>query len=152
MGVPCQLGKGGIEQTLEIKLTEQEQAEFEKSASAVRGLVTVIEAQMAPLCAELPAEPRTRRDGAAHDSTQWHLRETKCTGLFSPSLFPVSWAEIGPGLSGSAGVFAYFSLACSLFRTTFRLPAQLVGPPLSFIGLGPFLCHANSLPQARPDS
>jgi malate dehydrogenase len=53
MGVPCKLGEGGIEQILEIKLTEQEQAEFEKSASAVRGLVTVIEAQMTPLWAEL---------------------------------------------------------------------------------------------------
>jgi malate dehydrogenase len=54
MGVPCKLGEGGIEQILEIKLTEQEQAEFEKSAGVVRGLVKVIEAQMLPLWAELP--------------------------------------------------------------------------------------------------
>lgn len=54
MGVPCKLGEGGIEQILEIKLAEQEQAEFEKSAGVVRGLVTVIEAQMLPLWAEVP--------------------------------------------------------------------------------------------------
>lgn len=53
MGVPSKLGQGGIEHILEIKLTEQEQAEFEKSAGTVRGLVTVIEAQMPPW-AELP--------------------------------------------------------------------------------------------------
>jgi len=46
MGVPCKLGSTGIEQIVEIKLTEQERAEFEKSASAVRGLVGLIESQL----------------------------------------------------------------------------------------------------------
>ena len=51
----------------------------------------------------------------------------------------VGWVQIGAGLSGSAGVLAYFSFACSLFRTTLRLLVQLVGLPLFFIGFGPFL-------------
>jgi len=55
-------------------------------------------------------------------------------------------------LSGSAGVLAYFSFACSLFRTTLWLLVQLVGLPLFSIGFGPFLSHANSLPQAGLDS
>jgi hypothetical protein len=64
----------------------------------------------------------------------------------------VSWAEIGTGLSGSAGVLAYFFLAYYLFATTLCLVVHLVGLPLLFIGLGSFLCHADSLPQAGPDS
>ena len=47
MGVPCKLGAKGLEQVLEIKLTEQEQAEFKKSSDAVKGLVDVIETQLA---------------------------------------------------------------------------------------------------------
>lgn len=46
IGVPCKLGEGGIKQIMEIKLTDQEQVEFEKSASAVKELVEVIEAQL----------------------------------------------------------------------------------------------------------
>ena len=46
MGVPCKLGESGIEQILQIKLTKDERAEFEKSASAVKTLVDVIEAQL----------------------------------------------------------------------------------------------------------
>ena len=46
MGVPCKLGEGGIEQILEIKLTQAEKADFQKSASAVRSLVAVIDPQL----------------------------------------------------------------------------------------------------------
>src|ERR1700757_4988567 len=42
VGVPCKLGAGGIEQIIEIKLTPEEQAELDKSAAAVKELVSVI--------------------------------------------------------------------------------------------------------------
>lgn len=42
VGVPCKLGAQGIEQIIEIKLTPQEKAELEKSAGAVKELVSVI--------------------------------------------------------------------------------------------------------------
>ncbi|MBA3659224.1 MAG: malate dehydrogenase [Gemmatimonadales bacterium] len=35
-GVPCKLGRGGLEQVVQVRLTEAEQAELEKSAEAVR--------------------------------------------------------------------------------------------------------------------
>jgi malate dehydrogenase len=40
VGVPVKLGKKGIEQVIEIKLTEQEKQELRKSADAVQELVT----------------------------------------------------------------------------------------------------------------
>lgn len=39
VGVPVKLGRGGVEQVIEITLTPEEQAAFQKSASAVRELV-----------------------------------------------------------------------------------------------------------------
>ena len=39
VGVPVKLGRGGVEQIIEIKLTPDEQAAFDKSARAVRELV-----------------------------------------------------------------------------------------------------------------
>src|SRR2546427_1973664 len=42
VGVPVKLGARGIEQIMEIRLTEEERAELEKSASAVKELVDVI--------------------------------------------------------------------------------------------------------------
>ena len=39
VGVPVVLGKGGLQRVIEIKLTADEQASFEKSAAAVRELV-----------------------------------------------------------------------------------------------------------------
>lgn len=39
VGVPVKLGRGGIEQVVEIKLTSEEKAALEKSAAAVRELV-----------------------------------------------------------------------------------------------------------------
>jgi malate dehydrogenase len=39
VGVPVKLGRRGVEQIIEIKLTPEEQAAFDKSASAVRELV-----------------------------------------------------------------------------------------------------------------
>ena len=39
IGVPCKLGAGGLEKIVEIKLTKDEQAAFDKSAAAVRELV-----------------------------------------------------------------------------------------------------------------
>lgn len=41
-GVPVKLGAGGIEEILEIKLTQEESAELKKSAAAVQQLVSVI--------------------------------------------------------------------------------------------------------------
>jgi len=69
--------------------------------------------------------------------TQRLLRE-KNTGFFSQ----VSWAEIRAGLSGSAGVLAYFFLAYYLLGTTLWLVVHFVGLPLLFIGFCSFLCHA----------
>ncbi|MGH9554574.1 MAG: malate dehydrogenase [Terriglobales bacterium] len=42
VGVPCKLGARGIEDVIQIKLTPDEQAALQKSADAVRELVTVI--------------------------------------------------------------------------------------------------------------
>jgi malate dehydrogenase len=39
VGVPVKLGRAGVEQVIEIKLTAEEQAAFDKSAAAVRELV-----------------------------------------------------------------------------------------------------------------
>jgi malate dehydrogenase len=39
VGVPVKLGRRGVEQIVEIKLTPDEQAAFEKSVAAVRELV-----------------------------------------------------------------------------------------------------------------
>ena len=39
VGVPVKLGRQGVEQVIEIKLTPEEQAAFNKSAGAVRELV-----------------------------------------------------------------------------------------------------------------
>jgi malate dehydrogenase len=49
LGVPVKLGSGGVEQIVEIKLTEAEQAALGKSASAVRELLQIM---------QLPAEAR----------------------------------------------------------------------------------------------
>ena len=42
VGVPCKLGERGLEQIVEIKLTEEESAALHKSADAVKELCTVI--------------------------------------------------------------------------------------------------------------
>ncbi len=42
VGVPVKLGRGGMEQVIEIKLTAEEQAAFQKSAAAVKELTAVI--------------------------------------------------------------------------------------------------------------
>ncbi|MBC8394249.1 MAG: malate dehydrogenase, partial [Deltaproteobacteria bacterium] len=42
MGVPVKLGSNGIEEVIEIKLTEEEQAALNNSAEAVTGLVEVL--------------------------------------------------------------------------------------------------------------
>ena len=39
VGVPVKLGRAGVEQVIEIRLTPEEQAAFQKSAAAVRELV-----------------------------------------------------------------------------------------------------------------
>jgi malate dehydrogenase len=40
--VPCKLGADGIEQVIEVDLTDSEKAELGKSADAVRELVGVL--------------------------------------------------------------------------------------------------------------
>ena len=42
VGVPCKLGARGLEQIIQIKMTADENAAFQKSAAAVKELVTVI--------------------------------------------------------------------------------------------------------------
>jgi malate dehydrogenase len=42
IGVPVKLGKGGVVQVMEIKLTPDEKAALDKSAEAVQGLVTIL--------------------------------------------------------------------------------------------------------------
>jgi malate dehydrogenase len=42
IGVPCVLGAGGLEKVLEVKLAPEEKAALEKSAGAVRELVTAL--------------------------------------------------------------------------------------------------------------
>src|ERR1700680_5025968 len=59
----------------------------------------------------------------------------------------VSWAGLAVGLRGSAEVPAYFSLACSLLRTTLRFLLQMVGSPLRFVRLCTFGRHANMFPR-----
>jgi malate dehydrogenase len=39
VGVPVKLGRSGVEEIIEIKLTPEEQAAFDKSAGSVRELV-----------------------------------------------------------------------------------------------------------------
>ncbi len=41
-GVPCLLGRGGVERIVEIELTAEEQAGLERSAEAVRGTMAVV--------------------------------------------------------------------------------------------------------------
>jgi len=43
VGVPVKLGSGGVEQVVELPLTAEEKAEFDKSVAAVRGLVAEIQ-------------------------------------------------------------------------------------------------------------
>ena len=40
VGVPTVIGAGGIEKVIDIQLTKDEQAMFDKSVDAVKGLVT----------------------------------------------------------------------------------------------------------------
>ena len=42
VGVPVKLGETGVEQIVEVKLTPEENAALQKSAAAVRELVTVL--------------------------------------------------------------------------------------------------------------
>jgi malate dehydrogenase len=43
VGVPVKLGSGGVEQVFEIKLQDAEKAALQKSADAVKELVSVLE-------------------------------------------------------------------------------------------------------------
>jgi malate dehydrogenase len=42
LGVPCKLGKAGLEQIVQVELTAEERAELEKSAQAVRDPMAVL--------------------------------------------------------------------------------------------------------------
>ena len=42
VGVPVVIGAGGVERVVEIDLNASEKAMFEKSVSAVRGLIDVV--------------------------------------------------------------------------------------------------------------
>ena len=43
IGVPCIIGKGGVEKVIEIKLNPDEQKMFDHSVNAVKGLVEVVD-------------------------------------------------------------------------------------------------------------
>ncbi len=49
VGVPVVIGAGGVERIVEIELAADEQAMFDKSVAAVRGLVEVTEKMLAEL-------------------------------------------------------------------------------------------------------
>ena len=42
VGVPCIIGGRGVEKILELQLTKEEQAMFEKSVESVRSLVSAL--------------------------------------------------------------------------------------------------------------
>jgi malate dehydrogenase len=42
MGVPCRLGAAGLEEIIKLNLSEDEQAQLNRSAEAVRELVGVM--------------------------------------------------------------------------------------------------------------
>jgi malate dehydrogenase len=42
VGVPVKLGAGGVEEIIQIKLTESENAELQKSSASVKELITVL--------------------------------------------------------------------------------------------------------------
>jgi malate dehydrogenase len=42
LGVPCKIGKGGLEQILEVELTKDEQAALKKSADSVKEIIDVV--------------------------------------------------------------------------------------------------------------
>jgi malate dehydrogenase len=44
LGVPCKLGRNGLEQVLEVELTQEERAALERSAEAVREPMRALEA------------------------------------------------------------------------------------------------------------
>ena len=48
VGVPVKLGRGGITQVVEIELTDEERAAFDKSVAAVRELVDAMSRMNAP--------------------------------------------------------------------------------------------------------
>ena len=42
IGVPCKIGKGGIEKIIELQLTAAEGADFHKSARAIKSSIDLI--------------------------------------------------------------------------------------------------------------
>jgi malate dehydrogenase len=42
-GVPCKLGRSGLEQIIEVTLTKSEQEELDKSAEAVRATQSMVD-------------------------------------------------------------------------------------------------------------
>jgi malate dehydrogenase len=42
-GVPCKLGRKGLEAIVDITLTDQERADLQKSAEAVRAMQTMVD-------------------------------------------------------------------------------------------------------------
>jgi len=42
LGVPCKLGRNGLEKIIEVELTDEERAALEKSAEAVRSTIAAL--------------------------------------------------------------------------------------------------------------
>jgi len=40
--VPCKIGKGGLEQIIEVELTKEEKAALKKSADSVKEIIDVV--------------------------------------------------------------------------------------------------------------
>jgi malate dehydrogenase len=60
VGVPVKLGRRGIEEIVEIELTDEERAAFQESAASVQELVDTL----ARLAAEAPQEPASGEAGS----------------------------------------------------------------------------------------
>jgi malate dehydrogenase len=64
VGAPAVIGAGGVERVVEITLNKREQAQFDKSAGAVRGLVEIVRKMMRKNARSKAKAPAPRRRGA----------------------------------------------------------------------------------------
>ena len=72
VGVPVKLGRRGITEVVEIELSDDERAAFDKSAAAVRELVDAMDAHGRAGCADRP--------GAGRDARHHHLAPVRRSG------------------------------------------------------------------------
>src|SRR5438105_15810233 len=82
VGVPVKLGRGGVEQIIEITLTPEEQAAFDKSAASVRELVDKLKLKRRRTGAARPG-PR-RRSPRALPSLTLSAQGVKLASFHAP--------------------------------------------------------------------